>query len=452
LLIPPYRVIVKAAHQVGKTHLAAGLISWWYDTFDPSIVLTTATTDQQVKDVLWKEVRVQRRMAKLGGFRGPKMPRLESSPDHFAFGFATNEPEAFQGHHGPHILIVFDEAVGVDRVFWETAESMFAGKGHGWLAIFNPTDISSQAFMEERTRNWHVVSLSCLEHPNIAEETNGFPPPYPSAIRYARLDTVLRQYSSPIPASDRVTGDVEWPPNSGQWLRPGPVAEARYLGRWPTQAINSVWAEAVWQKAETHKLEIPPKAVPEIGCDVARFGDDLTAIHARVAGVSVHHESHNGWSTSQTAGALKVLCGQLGDRYKCDPRKILVKVDDDGVGGGVVDQRGDYLFIGISAARQAFDLPAYPNLRSELWFATAELAKAGMITFARVPTEIRGEIRRQLMSPIYSLDNQGRRVVEKKQDTKERLGRSPDDADAVNLAYLCLPMDFQAGPNRMMAR
>jgi hypothetical protein len=33
------------------------------------------------------------------------------------------------------------------------------------------------------------------------------------------------------------------------------------------------------------------------------------------------------------------------------------------------------------------------------------------------------------------LDSAGRRVVEKKEDTKKAIGRSPDDIDALNLAY-----------------
>ena len=52
LLTPPYRVLVKASHNVGKTHLAGGLVNWWYDVHDPGLTLTTAPTDTQVRDLL----------------------------------------------------------------------------------------------------------------------------------------------------------------------------------------------------------------------------------------------------------------------------------------------------------------------------------------------------------------------------------------------------------------
>ena len=431
LLRPPYRVLVKASHSVGKTFLGGGLVNWWFDSFDPSITLTTAPTDRQVQDLLWKEVRGQR--GQRGGFPGPRMSRLETAPDHFAHGFTANDGDAFQGHHSEHILIVFDEAVGVAPIFWEAAESMFQGEGHGWLAIFNPTDTSSQAYLEELTGNWHVVSLSALEHPNIIAELAGLPPPYPSAARLGWLQDLLKKWCTPVHGPPKRT-DIEWPPTSGQYLRPGPLAEARLLGRWPSQATNGVWSDGAWQEAETLVLEESDE-MPELGCDVARFGDDFTSIHARRGPVSLHHESANGWSTTETAGRLKVLANQMGRLIGVDGRQIPVKIDDDGVGGGVTDQADGYNFIAVSSGSKAIDEDGYPNRRSELWFATAERANDGQLSLARLPAEVRREMRRQALAPTWKLDGRGRRVVEPKDETKKRLKRSPDDMDALNLAY-----------------
>jgi len=431
LLTPPYRVLVKASHSVGKTFLGGGLVNWWYDVHDPGIALTTAPTDRQVKDLLWKEVRNQR--GGRGGFSGPKMPRLESSPTHFAHGFTAKDGDAFQGHHAEHMLFVFDEAVGVDSVFWETAESMFAGEGHGWLAIFNPTDTSSQAYAEEMGGGWHTISISVLEHPNIAAELAGNPPPYPAAIRLARADELLRKWCRPV-AQPRA-GDIEWPPGSGEWFRPGPIAEARMLGRWPSQATSNVWSDAAWQAAEMLVLPEPEDDPCEIGCDVARFGDDFTEIHVRRGPVSLHHEAANGRSTVETAGRLKQLADEYGQRCGVEGRRIATKIDDDGVGGGVVDQADGYTFIPVSSAASALELEKYPNRRSELWFSVAERADEGRLSLSRLPAETRRELRRQAMSPTWKVDGSGRRVVEAKDITKKRIKRSPDGMDALNLAY-----------------
>src|SRR5262249_21251218 len=73
--------------------------------------------------------------------------------------------------------------------------------------------------------------------------------------------------------------------------------------------------------------------------------------------------------------------------------------------------------------------------RSEFWFAVAERADTGQLDLSRLSQASLSLLRRQVMAPTYRLDSQGRRVVEPKSDTKRRIGRSPDDADALNLAF-----------------
>ena len=436
LLRPPYRVLVKACHNVGKTFLAGGLVNWWYDIHDPGLVLTTAPTDMQVRDLLWKEVRVQR--GTRGGFRGPQMPRLESSKNHWAHGFTARDSDAFQGRHEQHILIIFDEAVGVASRFWIAAESMFAGEGHAWLAVFNPTDAGSQAYAEELSGQWTVLSMSMLEHPNILAETQGLPPPYPSAIHYDRVDDYVRTWCTPVASGDAKPTDIEWPFGSGQWWQPGPIAESRMLGRWPSQATYNVWSDAAFGMAELSVLDEGEDPV-EIVCDLPRFGNDMTEIHVRRGPVSLHHEAHNGWSTAQTAGRLKELAREWGNYAEMTPQAVQIKVDDDGVGGGVTDQAEDYAFAPISAGSNAMEPEKYPNRRSELWFATAERAGRGELSLAKLPAEIRLELRRQAMAPTWKIDSAGRRVLEPKADTKKRLQRSPDGMDALNMAYAPAP-------------
>lgn len=434
------RVMVRASHSVGKTHVAGGLVNWWYDTFDPGIGITTAPTDRQVTDLLWKEVRGQRK-----GRPGlmPKAARMESSPDHYAVGFTARDVNAFQGTHEERLLIVFDEAVGIGAEFWEGADAMLtSGAGNRFLAIYNPTDTASPAYDYELSGDAHVIVISALDHPNIAAQLRGKPKPYPKAIDLAWVDARVRgerAWCTPLSADDATAEDIEWPPGSGAWYRPGPLFEGRVLGRWPSQGINSVWSEAAYLAAIESDLVEPDNSPCEIGCDVARYGDDDTAMHVRRGSVSLHHESHNGWSTVQTAGRLKQLAAEYGARCGIDGRRVQVKIDDDGVGGGVVDQADGYRFDPVNAGTKAVEEDGYPNRRSELWFVTAELARHRRLSFARLAASDQRELRRQCMAPTWQVDNQGRRVVEPKDRTKKRLGRSPDDMDAVNLAYAYVP-------------
>lgn len=428
-LLKHKRVFVKASHSVGKTHLAGGLVNWAFDCFFPSLTFTTAPTEDQVKDTLWKEVRVQR-----GARPGlmPKAPRMELSPDHFAVGYTARDASAFQGRHEERVFIIFDEAVGIEGQFWDGAEGMLTGEECFWLAIMNPTDTASRAFEEEQTGAWHSITISALEHPNIVAELEGRPAPFPAAVRLSFVQERIRRWCTPISPSDRKASDFEFPPGSGLWYRPGPLFESRVLGRWPSSGTTSVWSEAVWLMCLI--LQPVPQEPLQIGCDVAREGDDYTSIIARRGSCALHHETHNGWKTNQTAGQLKKLCKELAEPGE-DPARVLVMIDDDGVGGGVTDQAGDFNFVGISAASTPLEPENYPNRRSELWFAVAQRADEGRIDLSRLSEQSRKLLRRQAMAPRWWVDSNGRRVVERKEITKRRIKRSPDDMDALNLAF-----------------
>jgi hypothetical protein len=309
---------------------------------------------------------------------------------------------------------------------------MMTGDGCLWLAFLNPTDTASRAYEEEQKGKFHVLSVSALDHPNIEAELNGRPAPFPAAVRLSWVQERIAEWCDPIPASDRRAGDIEFPPSSGQWYRPGPLAESRLLGRWPTAGAYSVWTEAMWQAALIRQ-ELTEEPT-DIGCDVARFGDDFTSIVVRRGNCVLWHETHNGWSTTQTAGRLKELAREWKQEGE-EPQQIKIKIDDDGVGGGVVDQKGDYRFLPVSGASNAILPNDYPNKRSELWFTVANRAYTFQLDVSRLSSQSVNLLRRQVMAPTWKLDSDGRRVVERKEDTKKRLGRSPDDADALNLAY-----------------
>jgi hypothetical protein len=112
VLEPPFRVLVKSGHSVGKTFLAAWIMNWFYDSFPTSIGISTAPTKRDVCDLLWKEIRLQRTRAGLPShFLGPSAPEMRSSWDHYCKGYTANKGESFQGRHDAKMLFVMDEAL-----------------------------------------------------------------------------------------------------------------------------------------------------------------------------------------------------------------------------------------------------------------------------------------------------------------------------------------------------
>jgi hypothetical protein len=353
------------------------------------------------------------------------------------------------------MLFVFDEADGIEPAYWTTTKSMFkAEAGHGWLAIGNPVSTTSAAALEELaiapdgTPAWKVFNISALDHPNISSQLAGRDPPYPHAVTLPQVEQWLRDWCEPVPEKDLL--DIEWPPAGFDksvprvWYRPGPIAEARMLGRRPSSGTYGIWSTRLFDLACRPQEFSDITKLPEIGCDVARFGDDWTAIHVRWGNLSLMHEAWNGWSVDKVAGRLKYWCRYAAEYHRrmqpqhatlTMPQQIRVKVDDDGVGGGVIDLADDYCFVPISAASKPMDQEGYPNKRSELWFQTALRAREGRVDFSRLPRDVQIRLRQQAVAPQWAMDGQGRRVVEKKEETKETIGRSPDDMDAANLAY-----------------
>jgi hypothetical protein len=458
-LVAPYRVKVRAGHNVGKTFLFAVLALWWYWTRPESVVITTAPTLRDVVDLLWTEVRLLSARAGLPDhFVGPAAPELRSGPDHWAKGYTASKGESFQGRHRANMLFLFDEDDGLPALYFERTRMMFKpGDGHAWGSIGNPYTTSSQSAMEEHLAGpdgqpaWNLFTLSCLTHPNVLAELRGDPPPVPNAVSLAQVTGMVAEKCQPIPADQAKEGDLEWPPASGKWHRPGPLFEAGVMGLRPTQGTNAVWSEHAWQGTlkfdpEGDEPERLARAgtLPRIGVDVAVFGDDWTAIHTRIGRCSLAHRAANGWGPDETAGAVKEECRRLaawmnalrGPAYEpVRAEQIPVAVELDGYGAGVLSHGKGWNWAGVSASATAGDPEQFQNARSELWFVTREKAARGLIDLSRLSPDVRTRLRQQLLAPTYRLNGAGQKVVERKDEMKKRLGRSPDDADGFNISH-----------------
>lgn len=434
LRTPPYKVLVKSGHDTGKSWIAATAANWFFDSFTPGVVLTTAPNAKQVQDILWKEIRKQRLSAGLDtSCMLPKACRMETGPDHFAHGFTARDRTGFHGQHEAAVLIIFDEAEGVAPQFWDAAQTMLQGDNYGWLCLYNPYTQSGPAVEAERSGGFHVVTMSCLDHPNVQDELAGRVPEFPAAVRLAWVKDRLADWSDR--ADPETPGAVEF---DGQWYLPGPKAEAGILGRRPAAGINAVFPEYLFDEAL--KRSLPLTGPLQIGVDVAWEGDDDTAIHVRKGGVSLHHESFNGQNTVRTVERVLSLVGTWGGAFNLsDPmREVILAVDVVGIGAGVFDQlreKGCRRAVRMNTLRALTDREDYPNLRSALWFGFAEECRRGNIALGGLGKEALSNLRRELTAPVYWIDVRGRRTVEPKDETKRRIGRSPDNADSILLAF-----------------
>ena len=433
-------VLVNAAHSVGKSLLAALLACWFFETHPHAIGMITAPTNRQISEIIFKEMR---RIYPNGPF-APKANSLFKSHDWWIHGYATNSGDSWQGKHSPGgILIILDEAAGVDKVFWERSHSMFESgkKNHYFLAIGNPYTRSSPMFMEAETGKYKILNMSALTHPNVIHKKDVIP----GAITYETVSTRFEKECRPAFEQDMHRA-FEF--NGKQYVSENPLFDVQILGQYPAQADYSLWSES-----DLFNLQMPIKDDPQykisVGCDVARYGSANTVFAVRRGPNLIHLESAKGYSVVQTANRIKELCNRYQTRGFCST-KIPVYIDATGIGSGVVDCAGTgafkYNFIEVHNSHkpnEKFEVYV-PNKRSELWIHLRDLARKKQISISMIERRMQVELLKELRLPEFRIDSTGRTVLESKDKIMERLGSSPDLADAVALCFMIPSKSYES--------
>lgn len=208
-------VCVRAGHSVSKTYTEGRIIVPWFKMcFQPSTVITTAPSDNQVKNQLWREIHAAKAGAKvdLGGkmttlqwdvkpspetLRGMKPKQRELWEKNFAIGFSTSPDSAtehatkMQGWHNEWLLVVVDEACGINPVIWRTiTEGLIIDERCKMVAIGNPTDpecdFAKACYSSDPNKNegnapyisdegFYVITISGKDTPNYKQNKRVIP-------------------------------------------------------------------------------------------------------------------------------------------------------------------------------------------------------------------------------------------------------------------------------------
>ena len=95
------RVSVSGCNSSGKDHASGRIVLDWLNRYTPSKVVIIGPTSRQVKSVVWAETRdaFNRALVPLPGRMLPVAAEYYLGDQHFALGFATDEPYNVQGFH-----------------------------------------------------------------------------------------------------------------------------------------------------------------------------------------------------------------------------------------------------------------------------------------------------------------------------------------------------------------
>ncbi len=435
-----------------NSKVAAVAIIWGLHCHRDSIVVNTAPVFDQVEGIIWPEIHsmVQKARFKLPGELLQTEYRI--APKWRAFGRSTNQPERFAGIHaspihdyewelsdeqfwqrieedaskGGFLLLVIDEASGVEERIFEAAAGFMTTRGSKMLLTGNPTKPSGRFFESHKPLKWedwegdekkrkaiewkqfHVSSFDVMrEAPRLYD---------PNYIERARHD---------------------WGEGTAMW-------QVRVLGEFPLEGPDILFPLHYLEQCRLRKFTIDGRALKgmeidkdgslitplEFGIDIGAQGEGETVVYVRrgdfVDGFLAWREPN----TMITIQKIKELILAM--------RPSVVRIDIGAFGKNVADNlssmRGlDTTIVGIQFGGGAHDGRNYGCRRDEMFFEVAQKVRRGEIS------GIVDDITLAQLSDIrYAPNARDKIIVESKKEMEKRGRRSPDRADAFVLCF-CTP-------------
>jgi len=423
---------VKAAHSVGKTFLEACIALAFVLTSRDSIVVTTAPTCRQVRDLLWSEINYLYANAVKPLDGEMKLMAYTLGPRWFATGIATESGKEeqsavkFQGYHADKILVVCDEAVGIHPAIWEAIDGITNSDGAKVLAVGNPSMINCSFKKHLDSREWKTLKVTALNHPNVLRKRTIIP----GAVSYRWVKDKIKKWCKEITAHDRslYTFDFEgkiYVPNSlFLWKILGEFPEENTDALLPPHKVQDAMERS--EKVNWSNSELQEASSCYMAIDVARFGTDKT-VFAVCMGNDFITFTFDHLDTAKIEGQAT----EYIKKYK--PSKV--GVDCDGIGAGVFDilkenrdeGKIDTELIEIHGGSNPLQLgqtEEFVNLRAQMYWMFKQ--DIGMIS---IPQD--EDLADGLSSIKYYFNSKGRIQIEAKEEIKRRLGRSPDAEDAL---------------------
>jgi len=405
-IVEKRRVSIRSGHGTGKSTFMAWCILWFLSCYFPAKVPATAPTSHQLEDVLWSEIarwhrELKERMPALG-------EQFEWSAGAFRMKSAPNEsfsvartsrperPEALQGFHSENILFLIDEASGVSDNVFEVAEGALSTDGAFVVMAANPTRQSGYFFdSHHKMRSaWAALHWNGEDSPRVSR---------------TYIENMEKKYG-----------------------RHSPVFKVRVLGEF-VGAADGVISLELCEAARIRDVDVNEAAPVVWGVDVARFGDDSSALAKRKGNHQIDPvREWWGKDTMQTVGIVKAEW----DKATEHDRPQAINVDVIGIGAGVVDRLKEMGLpaVGVNVAETEAvnenDERQFSRLRDQLWWQGREWLEARDCKLADDDETIA-----ELTTPVYSILSNGRIKVEGKDEMKKRGVKSPNRADAWLLTF-----------------
>ena len=404
--LPP-KISVVSGHGTGKSCSIAWLLLWFLFCFKNAQIPCTAPTSSQMHDILWKEVAIWLpRMPKEVAVKyewTTEYVRIKESPETWfarARTASKENSEALAGVHGDHVMVLVDEASGVDDAIYKTAEGSMTGPNVLVLLISNGTRLVGYFYDTHHrdSHNWQNLSLDSEKSPIVDTRFVG------RIIEHNGRD------------SDEFSIRV-----SGGFGREEGVDDQGYV---------PLLVEADLREAPDGSL----KGRIKLGIDPAGDGGDAMAQVARdpyIAKIMALEKVN----TAKTIASLAVSTIKAHQINGSD-----VAVDNFGIGANVPQEIAlaevaePIRVQGVNVGDDAADKERFFNLRAELAWRMREWIKAGgmFVDLEKWKEEILSLRFRRTAGKVSKIQLMDKRTMKK---LNLNHGKSPNKADGLMLTF-----------------
>jgi hypothetical protein len=447
---------VAAAHSIGKSFLMACIVLYWVFGARGK-AYTTAPNGDQVKELLWGEIRTlyDAHKQKLGGSRRELGVRFTETARAVGFSARNYDANSFQGKHAQKLLLIQDEADGITQVIDDGFEACLTGSENRGIRVGNPLDSSTPFAKSCKISH---IRIPVWSHPNVAWAYEL----HPDGIHRLKREVAAR-ILKPLTEQkdDPVKPQEEWSPEFPRDVIPGAVSirwiemvrikygessvywESRVEARFPTEVAEGIIPYSLLLKARARYDSNP------------RYWDLLALSYGWVLGVDVgdkvDRHSIAFWrgpvlyqvkiidvvgddeDTARLVDELELIVHRLGGKGV-----VRIAIDRTGLGTHVVadlKRRGYSVYPCVFGA-EAHDKSQFRNRKSELYWKFRDGLR--LETFAIAPLgEVEETVFEELRAIRYNTNTEKQILCESKEKTKERLKRSPDGGDGVVTGLEC---------------
>lgn len=434
------RTAVPACHAPGKSHIAARAVAWWVCVHPPATVqvVTTASQFRQIRNVLFPHIRRVVERHDLPGHVYTVDWKIQNEIVAFGFSAQNHDESAVQGIHAPHLLVVVDEAGGINEIMGTALEALMTGAHTRMLVLGNPPTDSETSWFERACRSplYNTIPIDAFSTPNFTGEDAGI-------CRACPVEVPKHSVAQHLV-------DQEWVSDvMREYGEDSPFVQARVFARFPRSLVNKV-VPITWLEEAVANVEPAESNIIRLGVDVASDGGDEFVI-AEADGFRGRILYRKSGSENQNAVdvAGRILefihAAEHTHLTRNIKEQVVVKIDSIGVGWGVVSllerwaQEGKHRseIVGVNVGERASQAHRFSNQRAEMWWNMRTLLQPEPdtgkqeIAFPKASQALTA----QLSAPTYRTDSTGRVQIERKQDMKRRGLSSPDQAEAMLLAF-----------------